>query len=51
MKNNNNKKEFTYKCVPHEKVKEYKKMGWVVVSSFQNSIHHAQYAVIMEKLK
>jgi secreted PhoX family phosphatase len=51
MVNENNKKEYVYKFVPHQKVKEYKRMGWVVVSTFNNSPQHAKYAVIMEKLK
>lgn len=43
----NNKRVMRY--VIHAQIEEYEKNGWRVVSRFEGS-HHAQYAVIMERM-
>ena len=50
MENRLRGKKVTVKYVIHALVQDYEEKGWVVVSRFPHSPHHAQYSVIMERI-
>lgn len=41
--------DITFMYVPHEKVEQFKRLGWVFECKMMG--HHGKYAVIMKKIK